>query len=122
MRSRHCHAALAAVSLLASSLPATAAPPANCDKCFALVRNNGTLSQSRNVSLNYRHATGSYEIVFKYPISKCVITTQPEMLQATSVIGRASQVGNPANRSVSIFTVGSSGETIDVPFGIYILC
>jgi hypothetical protein len=113
---------LAAVFLLASSLPATAAPPTNCDKCFALVRANGTLSQSRNVSLNYRIATGSYEIVFRYPINKCVVTTQIETFRATSVIGRASQVGNPANRSVSIFAVAPDGATIDVPFGIYVLC
>lgn len=122
MRFRPFHAALAAVPLLAVSLPATAAPPTNCDKCFALVRADGTLSRSRNVSLNYRLGTGSYEIVFRYPINKCFISTQMETFQATSVIGRASQVGNPANRSVSIFAVGPNGTVRDTPFGIYILC
>ena len=52
-------AVVVALALIAASLamPAAAAPPTNCDKCFALVNLDGTLSRKRNVSLNYRHAT-----------------------------------------------------------------
>lgn len=117
-------AALAAFAFAAASLalPAAAAPPTNCDKCFALVNIDGTLSRKRNVSLNYRHATGTYEIVFAYPVDKCYVSTQIQNVIATTVVSRGSQVGNPANRSVLIFTVAPDGGPRGSGFGIYVFC
>ncbi|MFO1068955.1 MAG: hypothetical protein U1E14_10590 [Geminicoccaceae bacterium] len=124
MSSASLHGTLAALSLVVAALPipAAAAPPDNCDKCFAIVTVDGTLAAKRNITANYRHATGTYEIVFRYPVNKCVVTAQIEETNASSTIGRFSQVGNPANRSITIYTIAPDGGPRGSGFGIYVQC
>ncbi|MFO1039556.1 MAG: hypothetical protein U1E45_22145 [Geminicoccaceae bacterium] len=124
MTSSAYRAAMAALSLLATSLPlpTRAAPPTDCDKCFALVRANGSLVRYRNVLANYRRSTGVYEIVFKYPVNKCFISIQSETLFTSATINRGSSGSDPANQSVRIYMIDYRGISAEGSFGIYVMC
>ena len=57
-----------------------AAPPSNCDRCFAMVRANGTIVKHRNLLANYKIATGQYRLDFKYNINNCAISSSIDSL------------------------------------------
>jgi hypothetical protein len=117
-------AALAALALVVASLPipAGAAPPNDCDKCFARVNSDGTLGAKRNVTSNLKLGPGAYEIVFNYPVNKCYVSTQVESRALTGTVVRQSLRGNPPKRLVDIFFFDRNGSPADTPFGIYVLC
>ena len=116
--------AYAALTALAFLLPASAnaAPPADCDRCFALVRPDGSLIRQRNVQANYKPSPGLYEILFKYPVNKCTFYTQVEGRTGLANVYRISTLGNPVNRTVSISPANVDGSGIDATFSIYVLC
>ena len=118
---------LAVLTALALFLPraADAAPPNDCDRCFALVRADGTLIRHRNVSANFKiaEARGNYEIVFRYPIDRCAISTQVESRRGVvSTVYRSSTLGNPANRTASVLTTRPPLTDEDAPFSIDVRC
>lgn len=120
---------LAALAALTFLLPAAAgaAPPADCDRCMALVKSDGTLKRSRNVTANYRSGVGHYGIVFKYPVDKCAIAVQSEAgsVGYWVVPSRRSVAGSPANKGIDIVTwvdTSAGYATVDIPFSIYVLC
>src|SRR5689334_220745 len=68
-------AAMAMLLLAATGLPGPArAATNNCNGCFAIVGDDGTLLRYRNVLYVNRFAVGQYVVVFKYPVTKCAYT------------------------------------------------
>jgi hypothetical protein len=73
----HWLAAVSAMGLIVVGA-AEAAPPNDCDRCFALVNPDATLLRHRGVSTNYKLNEGRYRIVFRYSINNCAITVSPD--------------------------------------------
>jgi hypothetical protein len=86
------------------------------------VNSDGTLGARRNIALNIKLGPGAYEIVFKYPVDKCYVSTQVESRVVTGTIERQSLRGNPPKRTIEVFFFSSNGSPVDTPFGIYVLC
>lgn len=119
--------AIAAFAAMALAGPADAAPPNNCDRCFAMVRANGTVVKQRNVPTVYKNGPGGYLLVFSYSIAKCALSANIDSL----VMERNVRLGfvsiaraSATSVWVDIYGPASGGtvHAVDFPFTIVATC
>lgn len=112
---------------LGAAVPAFAAPPNDCDRCFAVIRGNGTVVKQRNVPTVYKNEIGQYFLVFTYSIAKCALTASVD----SAVVGSNIRLGlisiNRANATgvkIYIYSPSSGGSVtpVDFPFSIVATC
>ena len=119
-------AAFSAVALAAAAA-AVAAPPNNCDRCFAMVRANGTVVKQRNVPTVYKNGPGGYLLVFSYSIAKCALSANIDSLimEQNVRLGFVSIARASATSVwVDIYAPASGGtvRAVDFPFTIVATC
>ena len=120
-------AAAATLALAASALagPArSAAVPANCDRCIGLFRNDGSLLRGRGVKSSSHVQSGVYDIVFKYPIDKCVYTgmiASDNTAFAPNLIISAQRIANRYTLRIDTYSINQAA-TVDSSFDIAITC
>lgn len=125
---RRSHLAVVALSAMALAAPASvdAAPPKNCDGCFALVRANGTIVKHRNVGTVYKNGPGGYLLVFNYSVNKCVLSANIDSLvmEQNVRLGFIS-ISRASNTSVWVDIYAPTGGgvyAVDFPFSIVATC
>ena len=117
-----------ALLLLASSAaaPAFAAPPDNCDRCFAVIRGNGTVVKQRNVPAVDKTEKGQYFLVFGYSVNKYALTASVDSGVVDSNIRLGMTSINRANNTgvrTSIYAPTGGGVIpADFPFSILATC
>lgn len=116
------------VQLTALTSPAIsfAAPPSNCDRCFAMVRANGTIVKHRNLLANYKIAKGQYRLDFKYNINNCAISSSIDSLVVEDNIRLGwISMDRSSNRILNIdiwATDGLDSYPVDFPFSVVVTC
>ena len=112
---------------LAAAAPAAAAPPNNCDRCFAMVRANGTVVKQRNVPTVYKNGAGGYLLVFSYSVAKCALSANVDSL----IMERNVRLGFVSIARASATSVwvdiyapatGGAVRAVDFPFTIVATC
>ena len=119
--------AIAAFAAMALAGPADAAPPNNCDRCFAMVRANGTVVKQRNVPTVYKNGAGGYLLVFSYSVAKCALSANVDSLimERNVRLGFVSIARASATSVwVDIYAPASGGgvRAVDFPFSIVATC
>ena len=103
---------------------AVAAPPNNCDRCFAMVRIDGAIVHSRYLQAISKLGTGWYRLDFKYQIKHCAINATADTLTpgipAVFVYISLSRV---TNRVVDVFVGNAPNANFrDYPFSLVVTC
>jgi hypothetical protein len=112
---------------LAAATEVDAAPPTNCDRCFAMVRANGTIVKHRNVGTVYKNGPGGYLLVFSYSINKCALSANVDSLvmEQNVRLGFVS-IARASNTSVWVDIYAPTGGggvfAVDYPFTIVATC
>ena len=119
-------AILFAMALLASAT-VDAAPPNNCDRCFALVQANGKVLKHRYAGTVYKNGPGGYLVVFTYSINRCALSANIDSLIAEQNVRLAFISISRANNVavwVDIYGPPSGGSVrpVDFPFSIVATC
>lgn len=96
-----------------------------CKGCFAVVNATGTLARGKNVQSVTKLGTGTYEVIFKLPITKCAFgsTIGLSTFVNSSPPGETTVVGRVGTTNgVFLQTFSSAGVTADRGFHLTITC
>ena len=114
--------ALAGTGAASSGQAATATA---CSGCFATVLGTGALFHQRGVASSRRVNRGSYEVVFKRPVTKCALTATID--NVTPAAGLPVGLISPAVERVSgtkvdVFITGEHASQVDDSFSLVVTC
>ena len=111
----------AAVAQQPESSPGTEAITASRIVGWAVVNPNGTLGASKNVTGNFRHSTGVYEIVFATNVRQC---TYSATLGETVVDNGGMILVNPGTQTnrVRTSTFDLNGTFANRRFHLQVIC
>jgi hypothetical protein len=104
---------------------ADAAIPKDCNRCFAMVRRDGTLVNHRGVTISRRLTTpGQYIIEFKYPTNRCAVNATIDSLE-DSLINTSANIVVSRNAETPLLVgtvITYPGSEIDQPFSLVVTC
>ncbi len=110
-------------SLLLPTATGIAAPPADCDRCFAMVRAYATIVKHRGLSANYNMGVGVTDLLFLYDLSGCAITATIDSLVVNSTKRRAIvSVNRRSSFLVRVTVTRTDGTAVDQPFSLAVTC
>lgn len=108
---------------LASST-ALAAPPKNCDRCFAMVRIDGSIVQSRNLQSVSKLGVGLYRLDFKYQTRNCAFSATADTLTPGILpVFVHISLSRVTHRVVDVFVASVPNASLrDYPFSLVVTC
>jgi hypothetical protein len=122
-----CLAATAALALagLGATSSVQAATATDCSGCFAMVLGTGGLFHQRGVASSRRVNRGTFELVFKRPVTKCALTATID--NVTSAAGLPVGLASPVVERVSgtkvdVFITGEGAAQVDDSFSLVVTC